>query len=188
VIRETGLIKKTPLTRKTPLRQRKPISRSTTTNGKYTVTRFDRPPGGPAKRDLIAEVEREFESEAVDRPKPPPKPKRRRGGKDIPPSARSSVQLRSHGRCEAGFDRCGGRAAEMHHRKLRRFGDHSPINLLHLCRHCHNEIHRHVAWSYDHGFLVRQSDDPAFIPVLSGSPQLPYPRVGDEARGQPLTA
>jgi hypothetical protein len=62
-------------------------------------------------------------------------------------------------------DRCTGAAGHVHHRKLRRFGDHTPINLLDVCLFCHDHIHRYVKWSYDHGYLVRSHGDPASIPV-----------------------
>lgn len=55
---------------------------------------------------------------------------------------------------------CTGAAAHVHHRKLRRFGDHRPVNLLDVCHVCHDYIHGHVRWAYDHGWLVRSHDDP----------------------------
>lgn len=58
----------------------------------------------------------------------------------------------------------GGRSADPDH--------HSPANLLLLCggrlagvRGCHGYVESHRTWSYRHGYLVRENDDPATVPV-----------------------
>lgn len=72
----------------------------------------------------------------------------------ISDATRAEVARRSNGRCEI----CRRRADHMHHRKLRRHGDHSAANLLHLCFRCHAWIHANVAESYERGWLVRSWD------------------------------
>jgi hypothetical protein len=137
-------MRKTPLTRKTPLRQRKPISKSVA-NGKYTVTRFDSVPD---------------------------RPRLGRQGAPIPQKIRDALERRSRGRCEAQFPGCTGVATDAHHRKLRAQGGLNDLEtLVHLCQWCHTGvIHRNTGWAYEHGWLVRRHDDPAFIPILPGSP------------------
>lgn len=75
---------------------------------------------------------------------------------------RKEVRLRSRGVCELG---CNRPATEMHHRKLRRHGDHSAINCLHVCANHHRWIHDHVFDSYQLGWLVRSTLDPAAVVV-----------------------
>lgn len=62
------------------------------------------------------------------------------------------------------------RGGSRHHRQLRRFGDHSPANLLLLCGSgttgCHGWVHAHPAEAYRHGWLVHGWDTPAAVPVL----------------------
>jgi hypothetical protein len=75
-----------------------------------------------------------------------------------------AVRERSQLRCEAC---ASARAAHVHHRKLRRFGDHTLINLLHVCLECHNTIHANPTDSYDRGLLVHSFvEDPADILVV----------------------
>lgn len=78
----------------------------------------------------------------------------------IQAETRKALAERSEGRCEArlGFW-CTGVATHAHHRKLRRYGDHSLACLLHVCSSCHTAIHAEPKWSYEHGFLVRQHED-----------------------------
>jgi hypothetical protein len=79
------------------------------------------------------------------------------------------VQARSRGFCEVRcWARCQERAAHIHHRKLRRNGDHSLSNLLHVCFACHTLIHMAGGKAYERGWLVRSGDDPAEIPVQVG--------------------
>lgn len=78
-------------------------------------------------------------------------------------AVREEVKARSHGYCEF----CGmPGAVHMHHRKLRRHGDHRALNLLHVHLRCHDDIHHNPDRSYELGHLVRGTDDPATIPVL----------------------
>lgn len=71
--------------------------------------------------------------------------------------ARPVVEKRSAGMCE----RCGAaRATDMHHRKLRRHGDHSPANLVHLCRTCHNWVHGNVEEALLTGFICPSWENP----------------------------
>lgn len=57
-----------------------------------------------------------------------------------------------------------------HHRKLRRFGDHSVQNLVLLCGSgttgCHGWAHSRVAEAFAIGMLVHSWHDPASVPVL----------------------
>lgn len=88
---------------------------------------------------------------------------------DIPEASRRSVEARSGGYCEARASyRCQGRASHKHHRKLRRFHDHRPENLLDVCHVCHAVIHANVAAARQRGFLVRSTDVPEDVPVRPG--------------------
>ncbi|KQT75384.1 HNH endonuclease [Microbacterium sp. Leaf436] len=76
--------------------------------------------------------------------------------------ARPAVQSRSKGRCE----KCGLQAAtDIHHRKLRRHGDHAPANLVHLCRTCHNLVHDKGYKEPESGFLLKSWDNPRVVRV-----------------------
>jgi len=63
--------------------------------------------------------------------------------------------------------RCHGAAQHVHHRKLRRHGDHRPANLLHVCYACHDAIHSswYAATAYARHFLLRSYQDPEAHPV-----------------------
>lgn len=80
--------------------------------------------------------------------------------------ARPLVYKRSGGRCEAAIV-CRGTGAHQntHHRKLRRFGDHRPCNLLGVCLECHNFIHGHVGAAIQRGYLVRSWEDPEYVTI-----------------------
>lgn len=89
---------------------------------------------------------------------PPPDP--------VTPAVRAIVAARSGGACEARATRaCTGRAAHVHHRKLRRHGDHRPVNLLHVCVMCHDAIHGNVERAYGYGWLIPSYGVPEDIPV-----------------------
>ena len=80
--------------------------------------------------------------------------------------ARPIVEARSGGVCE----RCGAvRAASIHHRKLRRHGDHAPANLVHLCGSgttgCHGWVHANPAAALLEGFMCPSWEDPRLQPV-----------------------
>lgn len=60
--------------------------------------------------------------------------------------------------CEAGTRVCVGRAAHVHHRRLRsQGGGDEPSNLLAVCPPCHRYIHDHPAESYERGWLLRRT-------------------------------
>lgn len=93
---------------------------------------------------------------------------RRKSKNLIPDEVKAVVEERSQGACERLLHPvCTGRAKEMHHRQMRsQGGEHSVVNLLHLCRECHREyVHLHPADSYSHGWLVKSHGDPAEVPV-----------------------
>ncbi len=73
--------------------------------------------------------------------------------------ARRAVFARSVGRCEANWPGCTTGAEHAHHR-LRRSqgGKHTPENLLAVCSHCHEQIHRNPARAYELGHMTRSSD------------------------------
>ncbi|MGE0796207.1 MAG: HNH endonuclease [Acidimicrobiia bacterium] len=74
--------------------------------------------------------------------------------KGIPATSRRAVAERSGGRCEVRIRGvCTGRAVHLHHVQRRDGGDHSPSNLLHVCRRCHDHVHAHPAWAREHGFI-----------------------------------
>lgn len=80
-------------------------------------------------------------------------------------AARPIVRDRSRGVCE----RCGMAAAtDMHHRKLRRHGDHDPANLVHLCRACHGAVHAKPEAAHAAGFIVWRHEDPRALPIEHG--------------------
>jgi hypothetical protein len=86
------------------------------------------------------------------------------------------LYLRCDGLCEGcGEPLRGERGAPhghaAHHRRPRRMGgsqlpDTNEIeNLLLLNEDCHLYVESHRTWAYEHGFLVRQGDVPAAVPV-----------------------
>jgi hypothetical protein len=81
---------------------------------------------------------------------------------------RLTVRIRSRDECEVQSTKCVERAAHYHHRKLRRHGDHSSANCLHVCAPCHTHIHSVGESAYLMGWLVRAHEDPAEIPVRRG--------------------
>jgi hypothetical protein len=92
-----------------------------------------------------------------------------RVGKNGPtPATTDLVDERESYRCA----RCGSpiQGGSRHHRKLRRFGDHTAANLILLCGSgttgCHGWVHSHVANSYETGYLVHSWDDPTEVPIL----------------------
>lgn len=84
---------------------------------------------------------------------------------DWPAKVRKAARQRSGGRCEL----CGfAEATHLHHRQLRRHGDHRIVNALHVCATCHGRVHsdRDVQVAYDAGWLVRSFLDPADVAVV----------------------
>lgn len=89
----------------------------------------------------------------------------RRKPADPMAEARPVVRERSRGVCE----RCGqARASDMHHRQLRRHGDHAPANLVHLCRVCHAAVHAKPEAAHAAGFIVWRHEDPRETPIDHG--------------------
>lgn len=87
------------------------------------------------------------------------KPPRSRA--DWPTGVRKLAGVRSGGMCEL----CRvSPACHLHHRKLRRHGDHRIVNALHLCTVCHDRVHNFDG-SHGRGFLVKKHIDPAIVPV-----------------------
>lgn len=70
-------------------------------------------------------------------------------------ASRPVVKRRSGGRCEVQTAVCTGTAAHMHHIESRRFGDHSPSNLLHACLACHDWLHAHPKISHERGWIKK---------------------------------
>lgn len=106
---------------------------------------------------------------------------RQRSGKPKPdpvtPEVRAQVHARSGGKCEARFSvACSGEGQHLHHRKLRRHGDHRAVALLDTCWNCHtaapDSIHRDTKRAVKQGMLVPSWNDPAEVPVVPG-PELP---------------
>lgn len=94
--------------------------------------------------------------------KPPPRKKNR-----IPPDIRRLVMQRAGHQCEVMTDPlCTTRAEEWHHRKLRsQGGEHTVENGLGICPACHRHIHLNPGQSYQEGWLVKSTHDPAAVPV-----------------------
>lgn len=126
-------LKRTPLERKTPLAR----GTSTLKRTAFKVTqRAPIPKVGKTVREA---------NKAIARSKP-------------------EVRRRSRGRCEFRVRGvCTGKAVHFHHRKLRRHRDHSPANLGHLCNPCHSYAHAHPTESYEKGWLLKSTDDPAEV-------------------------
>lgn len=85
---------------------------------------------------------------------------------------KQEVQARWGGRCA----RCGGPGSNIHHRQPRRMGGsrdprvNGPANLLWLCgtgtTRCHGWIESHRDAAREAGWLLRDGQDPAAVPVL----------------------
>lgn len=75
------------------------------------------------------------------------------------------VRERSGGTCEV----CKRRPhVHTHHRKLRRYGDHRPVNLLGLCNWCHDAAHLGDRKRAERmGWIVPQEVDPEGVPVFA---------------------
>lgn len=89
----------------------------------------------------------------------------------FPPLVRTLVLERSGGRCEICDEYDSD--VELHHRRCRGMGStrrpetNMPSNCLALCAHCHHcRVESYRAEAYDNGWLVRQSHNPADVPVL----------------------
>jgi hypothetical protein len=104
-------------------------------------------------------------------------PKQQRVKPAVPADVRALVGQRSGGWCEIGREGCWHRAMHVHHRQLQQNGGRSGeakeeidrlSNLLHSCGPCHSWVHgalnRREAEGY--GWIVRQCDNPASMPVV----------------------
>lgn len=88
----------------------------------------------------------------------------------FPPDVRAIILGRAGGRCE----RCGEPLSdvEVHHRRPRGAGGTRRPETNHacnggaLCGSCHRITESHRFQAYEEGWLVKQSQDPATIPVL----------------------
>lgn len=87
------------------------------------------------------------------------------------------VLARADWHCEAcgeGLNTSNREAYALHHRKSRRFGDHSPANIMVVCgafwRNCHNlseySIHANPKRSRRLGHMLYERQDPASVPVI----------------------
>lgn len=101
------------------------------------------------------------------------------------PMVRGIVRERSGNCCEVQVA-CGGvSAVQIHHRRNRAMGGSSredtnlPANALHCCLMCHVHIGANPAQAYGMGWLVRQSADPALVPVLYRSEWVRLDNLGD---------
>jgi 5-methylcytosine-specific restriction protein A len=88
------------------------------------------------------------------------------------PLVRGIIRDRSSGMCEVQVACEGIAAVQQHHRRTRGMGStkrpesNLPANGLHVCIPCHVHIGANPAQAYEKGWLVRQSADPALVPVL----------------------
>jgi hypothetical protein len=71
-------------------------------------------------------------------------------GNAIPTASRTAVAARSGGRCEWCLV---AEATDLHHLVARRTRDHSPENLIHLCRTHHSRAHANPAWAREVGLM-----------------------------------
>lgn len=85
---------------------------------------------------------------------------------------RGIIRERSGGLCEVQVACEGIAAVQQHHRRTRGMGStkrpesNLPANGLHICVPCHVHIGAHPSQAYGAGWLVRQSSEPALVPVL----------------------
>lgn len=91
----------------------------------------------------------------------PPKP----GFSD---DTKATIRARSRGRCEISTDGCTQRAVHFHHRKLRRHGDHSVVNGLHVCSSCHDYAHANPDIAMTMGWIVASWLEPGEVRMLRG--------------------
>lgn len=87
----------------------------------------------------------------------------------FPKPVRDIIHRRSQGVCE----RCGAApAVQVHHRRPRAAGGskradtNQAANGLHVCPGCHCAIESDRAEALEHGWIVRQGQEPFLVPVL----------------------
>lgn len=99
-------------------------------------------------------------------------PKKGHGFND---EVRQQARVRAGFRCEARTAVCVDSIDEFHHRKLRsQGGPHTLVNCLPCCLPCHDHIHAKdgkgsITKSKLMGWIVASFDDPAEVPIKSGS-------------------
>lgn len=93
----------------------------------------------------------------------------------VPDGVRAALKERSGGWCEIVVPGCLGAATDPAHRIKRGMGgrkgaarkaSNQLANLLYACRRCHEECHRHPAWAYERGWMLREGQTPSRVPVL----------------------
>lgn len=88
------------------------------------------------------------------------------------PQVRAIITSRSGRYCEIGLNGCTDRAVHKHHRRCRGMGStkrpetNQAANGLDVCLHCHEWVESHRREAYEYGWLVRQTEEPADVPVL----------------------
>ena len=83
-------------------------------------------------------------------------------------SIAAKVKERAGDRCEFGIPGvCRFVPNHLHHRKLRRFGDHSFWNLVFICTACHDYAHAHALEAYEKGWLVSAEGNPTTTPWVN---------------------
>jgi hypothetical protein len=96
-------------------------------------------------------------------------------GNEIPSKSRAVVKRRSKGRCELRVAADCGRAAEhMHHRLSRRFMNHEPVNLVHICAPCHQFVHDNPQLSYTSGWMLHEWDPVTELREVPMDPNCKY--------------
>lgn len=86
------------------------------------------------------------------------------------PEVKATIRSRGQALCELCSQFTSDCTA--HHRRVRGMGStkrpetNAVSNGLWVCAMCHHRIHSHPQQSYENGWLVKQSADPALIPVL----------------------
>jgi hypothetical protein len=83
----------------------------------------------------------------------------------------AAVTERASGYCEACGYPLGSQPPAHHHRKLRRYGDHSAANVLVVHHRCHNlhqgSIHQNPDRSHRLGHMLHGNEDPASVPAIA---------------------
>lgn len=93
------------------------------------------------------------------------------GRANFPRDVIELVLSRSGGSCEIMSSGCTLVAEHHHHRRPKGLGgtrrpeSQYASNCLHCCTRCHLKIHAMPTWARDNGFLVRQTDNPAVVPM-----------------------
>lgn len=94
--------------------------------------------------------------------------RRRKTKNRVPREVVEVVHERSQGVCEALIREagCNGQAEHLHHRQMRsQGGQHLVVNIINICHLCHHYVHMHPAISYENGWLVKSTGNPAQAPV-----------------------